>query len=90
MEFGVGQVAETGAAPGGLAGAAIAGTRMPRQLSSTIRARVTRSRGALRARANRRTTASSPASRLAHARNTIRPAPAPEHPNHPATSIYTQ
>lgn len=49
----------------------MASTRSPDQLSSIIRARITTSRGAFRARDNRRTTARSSSSPAGRARKTV-------------------
>jgi len=69
---------------------AIAGTRSPDQLSSIIRARITTSRGAFRARDNRRTTARSSSSRSGRAHKTIAQHPPPSTLNYPATRTYAQ
>lgn len=70
--------------------AAIAGTRCPDQLNPIIRARITTSRGAFRARASRRTTARSSPSRSGRAHKTIAQHPPPSTRNYPATRTYTQ
>jgi hypothetical protein len=69
---------------------AIAGTRIPDQLSSIIRARITASLGAFRARDNLRTTARSCSSRSGRAHKTIAQHPPPSTLNYPATRTYTQ
>ncbi|WP_318783800.1 helix-turn-helix domain-containing protein [Streptomyces spectabilis] len=68
---------------------AIAGTRSPDQPSSIIRARITASRAAFRARDRRRTMVRSSSSRPGRARKTIVQHPPPSTINHPATTTYT-